>query len=82
MKFEDEFEICSGGKEADGNYTLSWCPSAFAPQQLAVGCGKEHQVKVCRAPSDTLRVLTILRFFEPTSMADGNRLKFWVTTKT
>ncbi|KAJ3289991.1 epoxide hydrolase, soluble (sEH) [Borealophlyctis nickersoniae] len=49
----DEFEVggkeaASGGKEADGHYCLSWCPSRFQPQMLAIGCGKESVAKVFR----------------------------------
>ncbi|KAJ3037936.1 epoxide hydrolase, soluble (sEH) [Rhizophlyctis rosea] len=44
----DEFEVGPGGKESDGHYCLSWCPSRFQSQMLVVGCGKENVAKVFR----------------------------------
>jgi nucleoporin SEH1 len=44
----EEFEVSAGGagKEAEGNYCLSWCPSKFQPPQLAVGCGRDRTCKI------------------------------------
>ncbi|RKP07427.1 WD40-repeat-containing domain protein [Thamnocephalis sphaerospora] len=46
----EEFEVSVGGagKEAEGNYCLSWCPSKFQQPQLAVGCGRDHTCKIFR----------------------------------
>ncbi|KAJ2999908.1 epoxide hydrolase, soluble (sEH) [Globomyces sp. JEL0801] len=45
----DDFEIVSGGsKESEARFCLSWCPSRFQPQMLAIGCGKENNVKIFR----------------------------------
>ncbi|KND04014.1 uncharacterized protein SPPG_01461 [Spizellomyces punctatus DAOM BR117] len=48
----DEIEVGTGSsKEPDAHYCLSWCPSRFQPQMLAIGCGKENIAKVYRLDS-------------------------------
>ncbi|KAG5463134.1 MAG: WD40-repeat-containing domain protein [Olpidium bornovanus] len=45
----EEFQVGSGGgKEAEGNYCISWCPSKFHPPTMVIGFGKEHAAKIFR----------------------------------
>lgn len=43
----DEISItANAGKESDGHYCLSWCPSRSTTPMIVVGCGKENCAKV------------------------------------
>ncbi|KAJ3306228.1 epoxide hydrolase, soluble (sEH) [Kappamyces sp. JEL0829] len=44
----DDFEISAAGREPEGQFCLSWCPSRLLPPMLVVGCGKEHSAKIFR----------------------------------
>ncbi|CAG8436177.1 9503_t:CDS:2 [Diversispora eburnea] len=41
----------TAGKESDGHYCLSWCPSRSTTPMIVIGCGKENCAKIFRQDS-------------------------------